>query len=298
MANPTFGPLLTGYEVKPEIAKAARNFTVAVLAARFLPKPLRDPVLKYGLGLGTAAETGAITAGPAAFSNLLPAPFGFAPAETFGLAPNFYLPNGIASELPTIIPGVKEQRAEEAAEISMQQTRANAVARLNAGVNYANFGDESLTAQKAFALGPLGKTRFADPAATAAGIDAELARRQIEYAQNDAERLARLGLQTGGLTVPVTGGGQFVSSGPAVGGGPARNTPIGTPPAPVPAGGGGISSAADTPPPPGGPARNTPATPTTSGTGDGGAWDTEKRILKFNQGPFTNGFRAIVVGDP
>jgi hypothetical protein len=299
VANPTFGPLLTSTDPKyltTDNAKAAAGFLAALVALRVAPQAL-GKVGKYAIGID-AGPAGQLIGSPFAGMNALPQPFGFVPATNYGLAPNFYLPPGIASELPAILPGVSEQRAEEAAAAEAAAKARDDLARRNAPLNTDNFGIDALKALRQIATGPDGPARFADPAATVAAIDIALAEWAASIAEDNARTAARLlaegkgaGVATNGLN--PGGGGQIGNQDTLFG--------IGNPPpgSQLPGGilglltselpghtdgtGGGVADTGGT---------------STGSSGKGTVIGYGKTATDANQGSFLDNFRAIISGDP
>lgn len=96
-------------DLQKKALKAELAALALLLSARVAPR-MAAPIAKWGFGVELGAAGEVIGVAPLAATNLLPQPFGFTPAEAFGLAPNFYLPPGIGG-LPEFIPGAKEQNA-------------------------------------------------------------------------------------------------------------------------------------------------------------------------------------------
>lgn len=298
MAGP-IGPLITDPKIPldEENKKALALFTAAVLAIRFAPQTLA-PIARYGLGLTVSAETGAISAGPFALTNLLPAPFGFVPARNYGLTPNFYLPAGVADDLPAILPGVKEQRAAEAQQRAFGFGSLQGAAVQAEPINFPNFSDQALRRKQAALTNAQGQPVDAQAALTIGNITAELARRADEAAQENAERIARLGIQTEAKTVagqPANpfSGGAFADSGErgAIGTATATGSPGRTP-------GGGAVTVTD--PAPGAPIGGiTGAIGTAEGAARGAAAGSFGELKRDNlSSQFPDKYFSITAGDP
>ena len=192
MNNPV-GPLFTGPQINIESqnAKAVAAFTALVIAGRFVPTA--GPALaRYGLGI-TYPTTGiGIGATPLAITNLLPQPFGFVPPANYGLTPNFYLPPGSGLTLPSIIPGVKEQKAEFQQQVDAlraQTALAQETARVQALLlNLSTQRLQQLLTDLDAGRGPT----FIDPAAARSAIQARIDENIAATLANNAAIQARL----------------------------------------------------------------------------------------------------------
>jgi len=103
-----------------DVAKVTGIVIGVALVARVAPGAAGRALAKYGGGFEKSAVTGELSSGPLLATNLLPAPFGFAPADLYGLKPNYYLPAGSSRFVPEFFDpigfGFKQQRAEDRAE--------------------------------------------------------------------------------------------------------------------------------------------------------------------------------------
>lgn len=209
MAGP-IGPLLPQPPgPDSDTTKAATAFLALALGVRLFPETLK-PVGKFGLGLSVKPGTpNPVKVGPLALLNLLPQPFGFTPATTFGLAPNFYLPSTMENNLPGFIPGVNEQRAQVAAAKAAEEKAAADLRFKATPIVLENFGNEALIRIRDLALSADGPNRFTDPIAQAARINAELARREAERVANNAAIAARLAAANSGGVIVADSVGQL-----------------------------------------------------------------------------------------
>jgi hypothetical protein len=107
--GPLFGPQV---DLEDPGTKSAAALGLVIIVGRVAPG-LAGRAARLLSGTTMTAE-GAVEIGPLFILNALPQPFGFVPAERFGLPPNYYLPPGSSQFVPPFAPGAKEQGVEDA----------------------------------------------------------------------------------------------------------------------------------------------------------------------------------------
>jgi hypothetical protein len=107
-------PLLPDLEHKEDEERLKLGALILALAATARVAPVFSrPFARalFGVELGAAGEITGLN--PLAVTYLAPQPFGIVNPAIYGLKPNYYIPRGTAKDLPSFLPGVKEQRALE-----------------------------------------------------------------------------------------------------------------------------------------------------------------------------------------
>lgn len=238
MNPPTFGPLLPIVkEPSPDDAKAILTFGAIVIAARVFPRAI-GPIAEYGLGVRVAGVTGLAELTPLGLTNVLPQPFGFVPSRHFGLAPNFYIPDGFGYNLPSFIPGADEQRAERQADIA-NRIASRSRLEIESFTSIANQrGTQVLQAQLDAFQRNRGQLGYYDEDAIINALQTILAAREQNRIENNAEAAARVAARLRAQSMATNPGD---NQPPQQLGGNQGPAPLVGPPAPVvlPGGSGG-----------------------------------------------------------
>lgn len=197
-AEQIFGPdtLLGNRERRTKLLageeEAAERTAAVVAIQRVVPNPLVRAAAGFLAGTEFDPATGKIRPGTGFPGNALPAPIGFAPAKSFGLSPNFYLPPRVTEVIPSEADrvgfGLPEQRREDEANAEARRIAAATTQIRGARAVVATESDETLAALIAGqgGLSRAGVVRASNPEIgtraleTAAGL--ELARRQAAAA--------------------------------------------------------------------------------------------------------------------
>lgn len=176
----------------------------ATRATKLVPPVVSRPIGKFfGFTIGSTGEITGVT--PIVVTNAAPQPVGFVPARRYGLAPNYYLPADTGRYLPSFIPGVPEQRAEDAARHAVPQVTLDANDAFMAGrrarlLTNAQIAEQLDQARRG--------TRVLGGVSAGIGLPALIAEQTARgpvLATQAAARAAEQSTTTGGANMPAEG---------------------------------------------------------------------------------------------
>lgn len=298
MADPLISivPLQDTAEFRAQ-AKAAATFVALATVARIAPGTF-GPIARYGLGVEVAGVAGLGQLTPLGVTNFLPQPFGFVPAPTYGLKPNFYLPDNVGAGGPPEIPGAAEQTAQrDAQQRFAAEQRARQELQAFAQVQQQR-GTEKLQELLAALRAGQGTLSYTDPSAIIGFLERELAQRAAQSAAAEAARVARLSGQSGGgATVPLDPNFILPGKAPLPQNPPGQFTPDRQQPvAPGQGGsGGGVPSSGQAP---NGFVVIDGNLQSVAGQQGEAQLQKQSAIAQNNQGNFLDRFNALTMGDP